>query len=85
MSRPDDFPLTVEQARTDIELTREELGETAQALAHKLNVPQRAREQVRLRSSIAAGRLRDNAAALAVVGALAALVVGGVLAWRMKR
>ncbi|EHR49824.1 Protein of unknown function (DUF3618) [Saccharomonospora marina XMU15] len=85
MSTPEDFPQTVEQARTDIELTREELGDTAQALAHKLNVPQRTKEQVRMRSSVAVSRLRENAVPLAVVGALAALVVGGVLTWRMKR
>jgi ElaB/YqjD/DUF883 family membrane-anchored ribosome-binding protein len=35
----------VEQARLDIELTREELGETVQELVHKVNVPARAKEQ----------------------------------------
>ncbi|UJW29100.1 DUF3618 domain-containing protein [Saccharothrix sp. AJ9571] len=39
------FPRDAEQARVDIELTRQELGETVEALAHKVNVPARAKEQ----------------------------------------
>ncbi|QFU88888.1 DUF3618 domain-containing protein [Amycolatopsis sp. YIM 10] len=39
------FPRDAEQARLDIELTRQELGETVEALAHKVNVPARAKEQ----------------------------------------
>jgi hypothetical protein len=39
------FPYDVEQARLDIEPTREELGETVQELVHKTNVPARAKEQ----------------------------------------
>ncbi|MBN6040666.1 DUF3618 domain-containing protein [Amycolatopsis sp. 195334CR] len=39
------FPHDAEQARVDIELTRQELGETVEALAHKVNVPARAKEQ----------------------------------------
>lgn len=38
------FPANVEEARTDIELTREELGDTVEALAHKVNVRERAGE-----------------------------------------
>lgn len=40
-----DFPRDAEQTRLDIELTREELGETIQELMHKLNVPARAQQQ----------------------------------------
>ncbi|AHH98067.1 hypothetical protein GCM10010174_05220 [Kutzneria viridogrisea] len=35
--------------RADIELTRSELGDTVEALAHKVNVPARVKEQVRPR------------------------------------
>jgi hypothetical protein len=41
-----DFPYDADQARVDIELTREELGDTVEVLAQKVNVPARAREQV---------------------------------------
>lgn len=44
--KPAPFPANAEQARLDIELTRQELGETVEALAHKVNVPARAKEQV---------------------------------------
>lgn len=39
------FPRDAEQTQLDIELTREELGDTIQELMHKLNVPARARQQ----------------------------------------
>lgn len=38
------FPTNAEQTRADIELTREELGDTVEALAHKVNVRERAGE-----------------------------------------
>jgi len=40
-----EFPKDDQEARLDIDLTRQELGETVQELAHKLDVPARAREQ----------------------------------------
>lgn len=42
---PPDFPRDAEQARIDRDLTRQELGETVQELAHKVNVPEQARER----------------------------------------
>lgn len=42
-----EFPRDAEQARVDRDLTRQELGETVQELAHKVNVPEQARLQAR--------------------------------------
>ncbi|SFB06368.1 Protein of unknown function [Amycolatopsis marina] len=44
---PPEFPRDAEQARVDRDLTRQELGETVQELAHKVNVPEQARQQAR--------------------------------------
>src|SRR5690606_31500649 len=46
----DDFPQTMDQVRTDIELTRQELGETARELFYRLNVGERAKERFQDRS-----------------------------------
>lgn len=63
MSSTDSFPETADQARTDIALTRREMAETAQALAYKLNVSERTREQlqhgsVRARKQLQHGSVR---------------------------
>ncbi|WP_199430113.1 DUF3618 domain-containing protein [Qaidamihabitans albus] len=55
-----EFPRDAEQARTDIELTREELGDTVQALAEKANVPERAKEQLHERTEQARDLMRDK-------------------------
>ncbi|OQO89401.1 hypothetical protein B1813_20870 [Saccharomonospora piscinae] len=86
MSTPDDeFPRTVEQARTDIELTRRELGDTVRELTHRLNVGERAKEQWQDSSRSAMRVLRANPVAVAASGAVLALAVGGLLTWRLKR
>lgn len=107
MNSSDGFPETTDEARTDIALTRDELAETAQALAHKMNVPERAKEQLQHRSVRAKEQLQDssvrakeqvqhssaqavhllrqNELVMALAGALAALAVGGVITWRLKR
>lgn len=96
MSSADDFPQTVEQARTDIELTRQELGATAQALAHKLNVTERAKERFQQRSARAKGSVRERGEVavrlmreepipVVVWAALVALSVGGLITWRVRR
>ncbi|MGW9308033.1 DUF3618 domain-containing protein [Saccharomonospora azurea] len=84
-SDADQFPQTVEQARTDIELTRQELRETAGELMSRLNVGERAREQLQDRSRVALGVMRANPVAVAAGFAAAALAVGGLLTWRIKR
>lgn len=38
-------PATADEARADIEIAREELGDTVEALAHKVNVRERAKER----------------------------------------
>jgi hypothetical protein len=96
MSSTEDFPRTVEQARTDIELTRQELGATAQALAHKLNVTERAKERFQQRSASAKGSLRERGEVavrlvrekpipVAVWAALVALSTGGLVTGRVRR
>jgi len=46
MTDAPDFPRTAEEARLDRDATREELTETLNALAHKLDVKQRLTERV---------------------------------------
>ncbi|PXY27331.1 DUF3618 domain-containing protein [Prauserella muralis] len=85
MSTPDEFPRDPEQARTDIELTRQELGETAQALAYKLNVPARAKEQLQHGTTKVKETVQHNPVPVIATGAVAALAVGGVITWRIRR
>lgn len=86
MSTPEDeFPQTVDEARTDIELTRRELGETAHELAQRLNVGERAKEQFHDRSTTALRLLRANPVAVSAGGAVVTLALGGLLTWRLKR
>lgn len=40
-----EFPRDPEEARVDLELTRQELGETVEELERRLNVPARAKER----------------------------------------
>ncbi|OLT45912.1 hypothetical protein BJF85_18215 [Saccharomonospora sp. CUA-673] len=59
------FPKDPHQARVDIELTRKELGETARALAYKLDVPNRAKDLAAERTATVRSRLRTVAVAAA--------------------
>jgi hypothetical protein len=57
-----------EQIQREIDVTREQLGDTVEALAHKVNVPARAKDSVREAVSTVqekAGELGDNASGLA--------------------
>jgi hypothetical protein len=75
--------------KADIEATREQLGRTVDELAHRLDVPGRARE----RATENLLRARDTAVETyresppVVLGAAAALlaVVVGTVVWRKKR
>lgn len=60
------FPADADEARADIERAREELGDTVEALVHKVNVRERAKEQwhertepVREKAQHAAERARE--------------------------
>ncbi|WP_298178568.1 DUF3618 domain-containing protein [Saccharomonospora sp.] len=79
------FPQTVEQARTDIELTRQELGETARELVQRLNVGYRAKEEFQDRSQEALRVLRANPVAVSAGGGVIALLLGSLLTWKLKR
>jgi ElaB/YqjD/DUF883 family membrane-anchored ribosome-binding protein len=50
----------VEQIQADIEKTRQELGETVDALTAKLDVRSRAKERLQVTRERAAGRLSDT-------------------------
>lgn len=84
-----EFPHDANEARTDIELTRQELGDTVQALAEKANVPARAKEQFHERSEQARSKMRDTLPpqaadrveqAASTIGRNPAPVIGGVVA-----
>ncbi|MBB3051532.1 hypothetical protein FHS23_002555 [Prauserella isguenensis] len=59
------FPKDPHQARMDIELTRKELGQTARALAYKLDVPNRAKGLAAEHTASARSRLTAVALAAA--------------------
>lgn len=83
--RADEFPRTLDEARTDIELTRQELGDTARELAHRLNVGDRARHEFHTRSEWLLRLLRANPAFVSAAGAAVALLLGGLVTWRLRR
>ena len=70
---------TPEELRRDIEQTREQLGDTVDALAYKADVKSRAKENVEERTKELKGELKEKpaipAAAVAIVAALVALLV----------
>ncbi|ACU96194.1 DUF3618 domain-containing protein [Saccharomonospora viridis] len=80
----DDFPQTMDQVRTDIELTRQELGETARELFYRLNVGERAKERFQDRSQTVLRVLRANPVAVAIGGGVLTVLLGGLLTWKLK-
>ena len=87
-----------EELQRDVERTRRELGETVEALAHKVDVPGRVKEQAqetRLRMAIATNQAVDSLPEPVAVqverarrhpGAIAAALVALVLAiWAISR
>jgi len=57
-----------QKLQRDIDITREQLGDTVEALAHKVNVPARAKDSVRgavTAAQVKAGELTDSASGLA--------------------
>lgn len=55
MSNRETFPHNADEARLDAELTRQELGETAQALADKVSDTAHTTQRVALTTGAAAG------------------------------
>ena len=95
MTAPDPTPpepgpdASLEDLQADIEETREELGETARALTHKLDVKARAgdavaeaKEKVVETTTTSDGSVKPALPVTAI--AVAALVIGVVL-WRRSR
>jgi hypothetical protein len=80
-----DGPADPDAIRADIEATREQLGRTVDELAHRLDVPTRAKERALLTRDTAVETYRESPPV--VIGAVAALVavVVAVVVWRKKR
>lgn len=78
-------PADPDAIRADIDATREQLGRTVDELAHRLDVPSRAKERALLARDTAVETYRESPPA--VLGAAAALiaVVVGIVIWRKKR
>jgi hypothetical protein len=82
------------QLRDDIERTRQQLGETAEALAAKADVKARAKQkanQVKEQATVRANQVRDQAASgwlsnPSALAAVAAVVFAGIAiaAWRRR-
>ena len=68
----------IDEIQADIEQTRDQLGETVDALSHKLNVKEQAEHKVsQLRAET------PPAVPVAIAGAVAAVL--GVVIWRRRR
>ena len=80
-----DGPPDPDAIRADIEATREQLGRTVDELAHRLDVPTRAKERALRTRDTAVETYRESPPV--VLGALAALVAVavGIVVWRKKR
>ena len=85
MTGPADGPPDADAIRADIEATREQLGRTVDELAHRLDVPSRAKERALRARDTFVETYRESPPA--VLGAAAALVtaVVGIVVWRRKR
>jgi hypothetical protein len=80
------------ELRQDIERTRQQLGETAEALAAKADVKARARQkanQVKEQAIARAGQAKDPASGWlsnpSAVAAAAAVVFAGIAVWLWRR
>jgi hypothetical protein len=80
-----------QEVRQEIERTRQELGDTVEALAHKADVKSRVQERVadisqRAQATAAQGArtVQDRRAPLAAIGG-AVLLVGLVILWWRRR
>lgn len=83
MSNPDTTPSAAE-LRAEVERTRQELGETVDALTHRLDVKARVRRRVdRTRASLTRSVTRDPRRTAIVAGAVG--VLGGAVVLIMVR
>lgn len=76
---------TPEELRAQIEATREELGETVEALAHKADVKARAKERVDEVRAEARQLPRRHSRELAIAGGAVAVIAVALLARRGRR
>jgi uncharacterized protein DUF3618 len=70
-------PKDPEQIRAEIEATRQELGDTVEALAAKADVKAHARERIE--------RTKASLPSAPIVVGVVAVVVVGIVAWRLTR
>jgi len=82
-------PRSTDEIQQDLERTREELGETVEALAAKLDVKGRSANWVRRRSTDVRARaevlIDQRGRELAVAGGAAALLLVAAVAWQARR
>jgi hypothetical protein len=78
-------PTEPDAIRADIEATRDQLGRTVDELAHRLDVPTRAKERALRTRDTAVETYRESPPA--VLGAAAVLlgIVIAIVVWRRKR
>ncbi|EHI12475.1 DUF3618 domain-containing protein [Mycolicibacterium thermoresistibile] len=90
-ARPEPGPEAgIADLEADIETTRREISATVQALSDKLDVKERAREKAIDTKDRAVHRAQevthdDRVRRAAIVAALAAVVVTGLILWRRRR
>lgn len=75
----------MDDIQADIEQTRQELGDTAQALAAKLDVPAQARQKVEETKKRVAEKTEPVQRNAVPIAAAVAVVVIGLLIWRRRR
>jgi len=82
-------PRSTDEIQQDLERTREELGETVEALAAKLDVKGRSANWARRRSTdvraSAEVLIDQRGRELAVAGGAAALLLVAAVAWQVRR
>lgn len=80
---PKDRALT--EIRTDIELTRERLAQTLDAIEEKLNVPKQAKQYIARGRELWDRLQKDNPTAIYAAAGTVVALVGGLVAWRFTR
>jgi hypothetical protein len=78
-------PADPEAIKAEIEGTREELGRTVDELAHRLDVPGRAKENALRARDIAVETYRESPPAVLGAAAVLVAVIVGIVVWRKKR
>ena len=82
---PQPSPATKTELERDIALTREQLGQTVEALSERLDVPSRARAGVSRGLARARDAVRTHTVPAVALGAAATASLAGLVVWRRRR